>query len=240
MLMLWTSRLYGAGSGKLVKSYFTSSLMLVKDKDEPRNTQGPVYKINCSDCHASYIGETGRDLTTRLTEHKRATRKDDVNNHIAEHHRLTNHTIDWDSAQCLIYSTNYFQRLTLESWYTNLEQIPSTGVNHYRQNTNVSFTTLQTNRIARPNFTNGSKPTNHDWPTPLESYSQWHHGKTDQSVYTNRTKYIRLTTTFHLTLMMTSAQVVETSVTITDNSPSQDYTHPDDQTTLLHHVTPGF
>ena len=39
--------------------------------------------------------------------------------------------------------------------------------------------------------------------------------------------------------MMTSAQVVETSVTTTDNSPSQDYTHPDDQTTLLH-VTPRF
>ena len=34
--------------------------------------------------------------------------------------------------------------------------------------------------------------------------------------------------------MMTSGQVVETSVTNTDNSPSQDYTHPDDQTTLLH------
>ena len=32
--------------------------------------------------------------------------------------------------------------------------------------------------------------------------------------------------------MMTSAQVVETSVTTTDNSPIQDYTHPDDQTTL--------
>ena len=32
---------------------------------------------------------------------------------------------------------------------------------------------------------------------------------------------------------MTSALVVETSVTITDNSPSKDYTHPDDQTTLL-------
>ena len=28
--------------------------------------------------------------------------------------------------------------------------------------------------------------------------------------------------------MMTSAQVVETSVNITTNSPSQDYTHPDD------------
>ena len=30
-----------------------------------------------------------------------------------------------------------------------------------------------------------------------------------------------------------------TSVTTTDNSPSQDYTHPDDQSKLLH-VTPGF
>ena len=66
----------------------------VKVKDEPRNRQGAVYKISCSDCHASYIGETGRNPTTRLTEHKWATRKGDVINHIAEHHRLTNHTID--------------------------------------------------------------------------------------------------------------------------------------------------
>ena len=70
----------------------------VKDKDEPTNRQRAVYMIKYSDSHASYISETGRNLTTRLTEHKRTTRKGDVNNHIAEHHRLTNHTIDWDSA----------------------------------------------------------------------------------------------------------------------------------------------
>jgi len=51
-------------------------------------------------------------------------RNGDANNHIAPHHQLTNHNIDWDSAQCSTYSTNYFQRLTLESWYTNLEQTP--------------------------------------------------------------------------------------------------------------------
>ena len=96
----------------------------VKDRDEPNNRQGAVYKVKCSDCQASYIGETGRNLNTRLTEHKRATRNGDVNNHISGHHRLTNHKIDWDSAECLTYSTNYFQRLTLESWYTNLEQTP--------------------------------------------------------------------------------------------------------------------
>ena len=33
-----------------------------------------------------------------------------------------------------------------------------------------------------------------------------------------------------LTLKMTTAQVVETSVTVNKNSPIQDYVHPDDQT----------
>ena len=73
------------------------------------------------DCQASYIGETGRNLSTRLTEHKPTTRNGDVNNHIAEHHLKTKHQIDWDS---ITYYTDYYQRLTLESWFTNLEQTP--------------------------------------------------------------------------------------------------------------------
>ena len=93
----------------------------VKDKDEPNNRQGAVYKIKCSDCQASYIGETGRSLNGILTGHKRVTRNGDANNHIAVHHQQKNHNIDLDSAQCLTYSANYFQSLTLESWYTNLD-----------------------------------------------------------------------------------------------------------------------
>ena len=83
-----------------------------------------VYRIKCTDCQATYIGETYRNLKTRLTEHKRATKNGDITNHISEHHRLTKHKIDWDSAECVTYSTNYQQRLTLESWYTNSEQEP--------------------------------------------------------------------------------------------------------------------
>ena len=70
------------------------------------------------------IGETGRNLSTRLTEHKRATRNGDVNNHIAEHHLQTKPQMDWDSATCTTYSTDYYRRLTLENWFTNLEQTP--------------------------------------------------------------------------------------------------------------------
>ena len=37
-----------------------------------------------------------------------------------------------------------------------------------------------------------------------------------------------------------SAQVVETSVKVTSNSPSQDYTHPDDHNLPTYDMTPGF
>ena len=43
-----------------------------------------------------------------------------------------------------------------------------------------------------------------------------------------------------LTLKMTTAQVVESSVTVNNNSPIQDYTHPDDHTQPIYEMTPGF
>ena len=36
------------------------------------------------------------------------------------------------------------------------------------------------------------------------------------------------------------AQVVETSVTVNNNSPIQDYVHPDDQTQTTFEITPWF
>ena len=43
-----------------------------------------------------------------------------------------------------------------------------------------------------------------------------------------------------LTLKMTTGLVVGTSVTVNNNSPIQDYDHPDDQTQLTFEMTPGF
>ena len=49
----------------------------VKDKVEPKDRQGAVYKIKCCNCPATYVGETGRNLNTPLTEHRRATKNGD-------------------------------------------------------------------------------------------------------------------------------------------------------------------
>ena len=78
----------------------------VKDRDESNNREGAVYKIKCSDCHASHWS-AGWNLNTRLTEHKRATRNGDANNHSTVCHQLTNHNIDLGLCS-ILYSTNYF------------------------------------------------------------------------------------------------------------------------------------
>ena len=80
----------------------------------------PINRVY-GDYQPTYIGETGRNVSTRLTEHKWATKNGDVNNHITEHLLHTKRQIDWDSATCITYSTDYYQRLTLESWFTNFE-----------------------------------------------------------------------------------------------------------------------
>ena len=43
-----------------------------------------------------------------------------------------------------------------------------------------------------------------------------------------------------LTLKMTTAQFFETTVIVNNNSPIQDYAHPDDQTQPTFDMTPGF
>ena len=66
--------------------------------------------------------------------------------------------------------------------------------------------------LEQPNIINWKKMTNYYQLTPLESYS-----KTDQSAHDYRTFSTWLTTTFHLTHIMTSAKIVERSVTYTGN-----------------------
>jgi len=67
----------------------------------------------------------GRNLSTQLTELKWVTRNGDI-----KHHLQTKHQFNWDSATCITYSTDYYQQLTLESCFTNLEQTP---LNHSQQ-----------------------------------------------------------------------------------------------------------
>ena len=59
-----------------------SQLVHPKDKLLKNEVCGAVYKIQCADCPASYVGETERELKYRLSEHQRTT-----SSHVTQHLR---------------------------------------------------------------------------------------------------------------------------------------------------------
>ena len=75
-----------------MKPYNTIRQALVHPKDKvPLGDQtGVVYKIQCADCDASYVGETERTLKKRVTEHHRSSSP--VGHHTSYNHHQFSHS----------------------------------------------------------------------------------------------------------------------------------------------------
>ena len=76
-----------------------------------------VYKIPCSDCCRSYVGETCRCLKTRRKKNQQNLKACTRGWNIANHAWQNNHSIDFDDAT-VIHKGNYRVLRTLESWHT--------------------------------------------------------------------------------------------------------------------------
>jgi len=74
-----------------------------------------VYKLNCKDCNASYVGQTSRLLRTRITEHKNhINRNTTVHSVITDHRISLSHEFDWDNAEILDRERYVTKRLISE------------------------------------------------------------------------------------------------------------------------------
>jgi len=86
-----------------------------KDTVETFSNNNVVYKISCIDCEASYVGQTKRQLKTRVREHfSNLTSKSANLSVITEHTLQTSHSFDWDNVKILDTERNYFKRLISE------------------------------------------------------------------------------------------------------------------------------
>ena len=117
----------------VVKPQTTLRQVLVhpKDKVEKQKKAGVVYKIPCSQCEKVYIGETGRQLGTRITEHRkeaekisdrnftRSTRRASTNEHhksaITDHVCQNNHIMNWEASEIVEQESDKFKRWIKES-----------------------------------------------------------------------------------------------------------------------------
>jgi len=75
-----------------------------KDSLDPMSHLGVVYKITCHDRDASYVGQTKRQLRTRIKEHVSDINKKNGSSSVISEHRLnSNHEFKWENL-------NYGQR----------------------------------------------------------------------------------------------------------------------------------
>ena len=95
----------------------------VKDSLPPQDSLGVVYRIDCTQCDKSYIGETKRSTRIRVKEHMASAR----NGHpevsaAAEHALIYDHSLAWEKATPINHARNTRQRLVKEAlWIHSLE-----------------------------------------------------------------------------------------------------------------------
>ena len=77
-------------------------------------TQAGVYKINCSICNIPYIGQTGKEISTRTKQHQYIIRTANNTSALFCHVRDLNHPIDWNSAEVIYRSSSVTERLLVE------------------------------------------------------------------------------------------------------------------------------
>jgi len=86
-----------------------------KDNLDPMSQQCVVYKIFCRDCESSYVGQTKRQLRTRIKEHISDIRKKSGSPSVISEHRLEhNHDFDWSNVKIIDNEHSYQKRLISE------------------------------------------------------------------------------------------------------------------------------
>ncbi|KYN22113.1 hypothetical protein ALC57_05496, partial [Trachymyrmex cornetzi] len=86
-----------------------------KDVLPHESRKNVVYKINCKDCNASYVGQTSRKLKTRINEHKNDINRKNGNMSVISEHRLQfQHEFDWSNTEILDDERYYGKRMVSE------------------------------------------------------------------------------------------------------------------------------
>jgi len=117
-----------------------------KDKVDPQDREG-IYKVNCSTCSKTYIGETGRSFKVRLKEHQAALRNAKPNSSALALHVIEgtdqDHIIDWDNSHLIDFESRYWNRKYKEAIYINKHKTNSLNLDAGLEINPIWKTTLE-------------------------------------------------------------------------------------------------
>ncbi|BHF66377.1 hypothetical protein SprV_0200939400 [Sparganum proliferum] len=114
---------FGVGVAHRPEATIRRLVMEPKDPLPRPETSGVVYRIWCSCGQSNYVGETGRQLRTRMAEHTAAVRRNDFSSQVAAHSTRFGHTFKFDEAEILARGDNRVSRELSESWFTGPQSI---------------------------------------------------------------------------------------------------------------------
>lgn len=98
-----------------------NELCHLKDKRSVGERAGVVYQLDCKDCDAKYVGETGRQLQDRMKEHQRDIVNKKKVSKVYEHVNTTKHSFDFENVRILDNCSHRKARLHLESVHTYMQ-----------------------------------------------------------------------------------------------------------------------
>ena len=86
-----------------------------KDPIPANMKKNVVYRISCNECDASYVGQTSRQLKTRISEHKNdINRSKPTKSVMSEHRKCDNNNFTSNKVEILDNERNYNKRLISE------------------------------------------------------------------------------------------------------------------------------
>jgi len=85
-----------------------------KDPIPANMKKNVVYKISCNECDASCVGQTSRQLKTRIHKHKNDINRSKLTNSILSEGKCHNHNFNWDKVNIPDNERNYNKELIFE------------------------------------------------------------------------------------------------------------------------------
>ncbi|UYV70233.1 hypothetical protein LAZ67_7002249 [Cordylochernes scorpioides] len=102
--------------GQILRNPITRSNI----KKRPDQQPYAIYSIGCQDCNAKYVGETGRFIYNRISEHNRNIINKDPKSLIFQHTSKTGHAFNLSDPTCHYHNIkSKYQRLLIESFVSH-------------------------------------------------------------------------------------------------------------------------
>ena len=157
----------GYGIPTYFKPTNTLRQLLVRPKDrlDQEKIVGPIYRITCDDCEATYVGETERSLKARFDEHKRPS---SISSEVSRHLHASNpaHTIQLDKTKVLDTEPRWFERGVKEAIYIRTNT-PSLNRDGGRHNLPPVWDNILRRRIRRTGTATTGGDQSSDVPVPF-------------------------------------------------------------------------